>query len=140
MSKRLLHVVVGFALTGCTINQYGPHITMGEDYKPIVVVPATPPEQAPEKPPVAPRVEKGTHTPSPAKKIPQQVYKRPTEGCRPMPGIPDPVKIDMAEVEANKSDPKRLQEIFEKNHRDLYNQARIVKRQLDAWYKSDNRC
>lgn len=140
MSKRLLHVLVGFALTGCTINQYGPHITMGEDYKPIVVTTQPQEEPPPIRPPVAALEDKGTHTPSPAKKSPQKPHKQPAAGCVPMPTVPDPVKMDLVELEANKTNPKKLQELFEKNHSDLYNQARVVKRALDAWYKLPNRC
>lgn len=138
ISKQLLRIAFGLALSGCTINQYGPSVTLGEEYSPIVMdvkIDREGPVQepsAPSSPSAAPQAVD--------KKTVQKTVKKTTTACVPMPTIPDPPKMDLEELKAHRNDEEKLKELFEKNHSEMYKQFRAVKKNLDAWYKRPDRC
>ena len=148
MSKRLIHVVVGIFLSGCTINQYGPRITVGDSNSPTVVDVSfednTPDTEVTIAPSVAPSVTPAVHKETKyvqRKPIVHETHppkKKPS--CVPMPIIPDPPKVDMEEMKKLKGNDKQLQLLFEQNHADLYRHAKETKRAMDEWYAKSNRC
>ena len=148
MSKRLIHVVVGIMLTGCTINQYGPRITVGDSNSPTVVDVSL--EENSSEPEVTimqlpetsnkPAVHRETKLIQ-RKPIVHESHPLPKKKtCLAMPTIPDPPKIDLEEIKKHKGNDKQLQLLFEQNHADLYRHASTMKKLMDEWYTKANRC
>lgn len=148
MSKRLIHVVVGIVLTGCTINQYGPRITVGDSNSPTVVDVSfeetnqeteagvtTLPDTS-----VKPAVHKETKYVHRKPIIHESHVPKKKATCVPMPSIPDPPRVDMEEMKKYKGNDKQLQLLFEQNHADLYRHSKEMKRLMDEWYAKPNRC
>ncbi len=137
ISRRLLNVTLGIALSGCTINQYGPTITIGEDNVPTVVDVKI--DRVKETP--AGTIFTSDLPSTTTNKAPQKTITKPSKvGCVPMPIIPDPPKINLSDLDANKDNDGKLQEIFESNHRALYRHSKSIKKQLEEWYSRKDRC
>lgn len=140
MSNRLIHAVVGLLLSGCTINQYGPHITVEDAITSTVV------DVSVDDKPAAPSnrdrvVIHKPNTPAPAAPVViEKPVPRSRPGCIPMPEIPEPPKLDIELLARFSNDEKQLQLLFEKNHSDLFKHASHMKKVLEQWYLKPNRC
>lgn len=143
MSKRLIHVAFGLILTGCTINQYGPRISVGERNSPTVIEVAIDDDEKPNvkvQQPVQPPVAEVPAKPH----RPQHIADRPViknkANCIPMPVIPETPKLDISELAKYSNDQKQLQALFERNHAELFKHSQHVKRMLNEWYAKANHC
>ncbi len=137
MSKRLIHAVVGLLLSGCTINQYGPHITVGEAIQSTVVDVSLDDTTSDAKPSEHIVVGK---PPKPATVFLEKPVIKNKSTCIPMPNIPEPPRLDMEILAKHSSDEKQLQGLFEKNHAELFKHAIAVKKTINEWYAKPNHC
>jgi hypothetical protein len=140
MKKVLFHAAIGVMLSGCTINQYGPSVLVGErqtevsQYVEVDMKPGLAPvvREHPEKPKaevVKPTVQRIVVPSKPKSK-----------NCIPMPDVPAPPKLDVGQLSQYKNDQAKLEDLFRKNHNDLYNGWLKLKKDLDAWEKNPDRC
>lgn len=137
MKKVIFHAALGLLLSGCTINQYGPSVVVGErqvDVSQYVEVESSVP--------IASAMPHETHKPKPH--VPQVIYKTAPKprhrDCVPMPKVSQPPKLDVDLLAHFRNDPAKLEQLFRKNHADLYNGWLKIKKDMDDWEKNPNRC
>lgn len=135
MSKMILHVAIGFFLSGCTINQYGPSITVGD--KELTLAQVSNASNEPETLAMQPGAQP-VHSTKPV--IAQATPSSKTKSCVPMPVIPEPPKIDMEELKKYKDNPQQLEKILRDNHNQLYVGWLKMKKELEQWRRRSDRC
>lgn len=131
MIKTVFHVAIGFVLSGCTINQYGPSLVMGD--REIVLTQSMDVDNSN-------RISSAGSSPATTKPVVHQSVRRITTNCTPMPVIHEPPKINLEELKKYKDDPAELEKIFRANHAQLYNGWLKMKKDLDEWKSKPERC
>ena len=154
MKKTFFHLVLGLSLSGCTINQYGPSVALGEHSLGVTQSTINDNSQVDNsqhsgRDPVRRTGQSTAQTPAkkPVDKpvvvtpLPKEHEKpRRTPGCIPAPSIPEPPKLDVEKLKQYQKDPAKLEELFKENHAALYSGWKEIRTKFIEWEKNPNRC